>query len=211
MSLCFLSNYLKAQETLGVNPGVDRWAIKTSIEESPPEKKIDVRELLKLANPINESDKDKFETRRIPTMMGKESLKEGDAISITGWLHLVALEDDSRKHRDGDYHIQVRTTSKWGDSCLVVEVPYPKFVSDARLKKKCETIRNFIRSKILGGKEPEIEGTKLDKAVEVEIIGQLFFDAVHMNSEPRGKRGMHSYTCWELHPIFDIKFAVKKN
>ena len=43
--------------------------------------------------------------------------------------------------------------------------------------------------------------------VYVKVTGQLFFDAVHLNEKPRGKKGMHSYTEWELHPVMNIEFA----
>jgi hypothetical protein len=62
---------------------------------------------------------------------------------------------------------------------------------------------------MLNGKEPGTRGNKLDHAVYVTIKGQLFFDAPHVKGEPRGKRDMKSYTPWELHPVYSIRFAPK--
>jgi hypothetical protein len=63
--------------------------------------------------------------------------------------------------------------------------------------------------KLLNGKEPGKKGNRLDHPVYVTIKGQLFFDAPHLKGEPRGRRGMKSYTPWELHPVYSIKFAAK--
>jgi len=199
-----LSNF--AQEKISVNPGIDRWLIKTSLITNPHGKTVALKELLSLPNPIKENST-KYEKSRIPIPVGNDSLMEGDLITTTGWIHLIALEDDAVKHRDGDYHIQVRASYKWGDTCLIVEVPYAKFVSDSSLRAKCEAIRGFLRSNFLSGQEPLMDGSKISPPLKVIITGQLFFDAVHLKTRPRGKKGIHSYTCWEIHPIVDIKFT----
>jgi len=148
---------------------------------------VSLEELLNLPNPFKQYDT-RYNTCRIPFPVGKNKLKEGDLIATTGWIRLIALEDDSIKHCDGDYHIQITSTSSGVDSCLIVEVPYTKFVYDSALSRKCEASRSFIRTNFLKGKEPLPDGNKLQKPIRVAIIGQLFFDAVHMNSAPRGKK-----------------------
>lgn len=189
-------------------PGVERWAIKTSLPSHPNRRTVPLKELLALPNPIDKEDS-QFDARRIPTAVGKHSLKEGDIITTTAWLHLVALEDDSQTHRDGDYHIQIRTSSEWADTCLIIEVPYSEFVSNQRLAQQCGAVRQFIKEEILNGKEPGTKGNRLNHPVYVTIKGQLFFDAPHLKGEPRGKRDMKSYTPWELHPVYSIRFAAK--
>lgn len=161
-----------------------------------------------LKNPIVAADKGKFDTKRIKTTVGGNlHLKEGDLITTTGWLWLVALEDASDTHRDGDYHIQIRPFESWGDSCLIVEVPYKAFASGTNLKMKCDEVRTFIRSHFLNNREPAKAGSVLPHSVKVTVTGQLFFDAIHINTAPRGKQGMKSYTCWELHPVIEMKLA----
>ena len=195
-------------QSLHLEPGVERWAIKTSLIDHPQKKKVPIAELLALPNPIDQEDS-KYNTARIPVAVGPHHLQEGAIVTTTAWLHLVALEDDSKSHRDGDYHIQIRTSPEWQDSCLVVEVPYPDFVSDTALAQKCGKVRQFIKDNLLKGKEPGTKGNKLDHPVYVTITGQLFFDLPHVKGNPRGKRGMKSYTPWEIHPITAIKFAPK--
>jgi hypothetical protein len=189
-----------------LEPGVERWAIKTSLIDHAQKKKVPIGELLALPNPVDQENS-KYDSVRIPFAVGPHHLQEGEIVTTTAWLHLVALEDDAKNHRDGDYHIQIRNSSEWKDSCLVVEVPYPEFVSDPALAQKCGAVRQFIKDHLLQGKEPGTKGNKLDHPVYVAITGQLFFDLPHVKGNPRGKRGMKSYTPWEIHPITAIKFA----
>ena len=79
------------------------------------------------------------------------------------------------------------------------------------LKSKCADVRKFIRDELLNGKKPGTTGNKMQHEVYVTVTGQLFFDAPHLKGNPRGKRGMKSYTPWELHPVFATKFAPKPN
>lgn len=194
-------------QTNDLNPGIERWNIKTSLTTSV--KTVPLEDLLKLENPITKYVKAEYGDKRIPTIVKPDSLKEGDIVTTTGWLHLVALERDSKKHRDGDYHIQITNSPVWGDSCFIIEVPYPEFVQDPNLREKCAIAREFIRDRLLNGKEPGTAGNIMKHEVYVRVTGQLFFDAPHLKGNPRGKRKMKSYTAWELHPVFEIEFAVK--
>lgn len=194
-------------QNLHLEPGVERWAIKTSTSEHSQKKtRISIVELLALPNPVGREES-KYDTLRIPFAVGPHHLKEGQLVTTTAWLHLVALEDDSRNHRDGDYHIQIRKSRERADSCLIVEVPFPEFVPNPVLGKQCGDVRQFIKDELLNGKEPGTKGNILDHPVFVSITGQLFFDLSHVRGNPRGKRGMKSYTPWEIHPITAIKFA----
>lgn len=188
---------------LDVLPGVERWPVKTSMLKKSRSKFVPLRELQSLPNPISE-ESEASDTSRIPTKVGAWKLKEGDFVRTTGWLHLVALERASGTKRDGDYHIQIRADSTWADTCLVVEVPYPDFVSDPSLKNSCSDVREFIREKLLKNKEPGTSGNIMTHAIYVTLKGQLFFDASHLTGPPRGKRGMRSYTPWEIHPVVSM-------
>jgi hypothetical protein len=194
-------------QALHLKPGVERWCIKTSIPDSS-EIPLDVRieELLALPNPVDREES-KYDTTRIPFEVGAHRLREGQMVTTSAWLHLVALEDDSRNHRDGDYHIQIRRSAEWADSCLVVEVPYAEFVPDSALAEKCGIVRQFIKDKLLKGREPGTRGNILKHPVYVTLTGQLFFDLPHVKGNPRGRRGMKSYTPWEIHPVTSIRFA----
>jgi hypothetical protein len=203
---CFAGNELFAQ--LHLRPGVERWAIKTSLPAHSKKRTVPLSELLALPNPISKESTD-YDTTRIPYTVGTRSLKEGDIITTKGWIHLVALEDDGRTHRDGDYHIQIRTSEEWADTCLVIEIPYSPFVPDSNLATICGSARQFIKTNLLNNKEPGARGNKLDHAVFVTIKGQLFFDAPHLKGNPRGRRGMKSYTPWEIHPVTSLEFARK--
>lgn len=195
-----------------LNPGVERWPIKTSLSTDMPKKKtVSIEKLLVLKNPIDRYGKveeGKYDAHLIPKAVD-DGLKEGDIITTKAWLHLVALENDSDKHRDGDYHIQITSSQDSGDNCFIIEVPLPEFVADKDLAAKCGKVREFIRTRLLKGREPGTHGNVIEHPVFVSIKGQLFFDAPHVKGNPRGKRGMKSHTPWELHPIFEMAFASK--
>lgn len=195
-----------------LEPGVSRWSIKTSLPASPAKKKADLETLLQLQDPVhhkNEAPKDARITKSI------HGFKEGNLVTTKGYLILVALERDNKTKRDGDYHVQLRTTSDQGDSCFIVEVPFPDFIQDPDLKTQCEIVRNFIQRKLLKGKEPGTGGNIMQHPVYVKITGQLFFDAEHLiatgSTASRGKKGMKSYTCWEIHPVTSIAFTSIPN
>lgn len=205
----FFSYYIATAQD--VNPGVERWAVKTSLPSHPKKKKATIDKLLALPDPIA-SEREALDETRITK--AADDLKEGNLITTKAWLHLVALERDSKKHRDGDYHIQLRNSAQWGDSCFVVEIPDPDFIDDPVLRDKCAEAREFVRTRLLKNKEPGTGGNIMKHEVYVTVTGQLFFDASHLTGNPRGKKGkmkkpMHSYTCWELHPVTHMAFAPK--
>ena len=208
--ICFFSLSASIGQPTELNPGIARWSIKTSLPPKSTKMAIPLTELLALDNPIESYSSKIYGAKRIPTPVQK-GLKEGDIVTTRGHLHLIALENDSKNHRDGDYHIQIRNTEEWKDSCLIVEVPLPeaRFVKDEKLRAKCKVVREFIKEKFLRGKEPGA-GNVMEHKMYVEITGQLFFDAPHLNGIPRGKKGMKSYTCWEIHPVTAIKFVKNK-
>lgn len=196
--------WAEAQQHLA--PGVERWTIKTSVVAHLQRKSVSLQELLSLPDPIDHEER-VYDTTRIAVVVGPRNLREGQMVTTTGWIHLVALEDDSRSHRDGDYHIQIRNSPAWSDSCLIIEVPLREFVADSALGRKCGEVRDFVRQNLLKGKEPGTRGNVIEHPVFVRITGQLFFDLPHVKGPPRGRRMMKSYTPWEIHPVTSMRFA----
>lgn len=197
-------------------PGTERWPIKVSVpagaDLSNP-KTVGLNGLLALEDPTGIKHNDPhFQNTRIPAFSNSLGVKEGEIIQTTGWLYLVATETDC------DYHIQIsnrpRTTTDKPtpeDDCVVVEAPKPDFVEDADLKQAVGTLRDYIKTKILKGSEPSNTGSVMIHPVCVRVIGPLFYDDAHLGKngakELRGKKGMHSKTLWELHPITDFQIV----
>jgi hypothetical protein len=130
---------------------------------------------------------------------------EGQLLSVTGYIWLVAGESD------GDYHIQVSGSPASGDQCVIVEVPDPdpRFTADPSLQPKAEAVRTWIKARLLAGTEPSPFGSVMQHPVYVKVTGILFYDDAHVNTPPRGKKGMHAAGLWELHPVINIAFAPK--
>ncbi|MFL5753740.1 MAG: hypothetical protein ACJ76F_10050 [Bacteroidia bacterium] len=221
---CFIQSLSWSQSGLDVEPGVDRWEVKTTaakLTETTKPRHVVLETLLRLPLMAPEYSKSDYDDKLIPKSPAPR-LKEGDIITTEGYMHLVALERASDTHKDGDYHIQITLSPEWTDSCFIVEIPYKAFAKNKDLKDLCEKNRLFIRKRILKkeDKEPSPGGNVMKGIAYVRVTGQLFYDAIHAsqmrNKNPdkrkyRGKKGtseaaMHSYTAWEIHPVTDIIF-----
>jgi hypothetical protein len=185
--------------------GKERWSIKTSVVFGARKIAVDLPELLALKDvqgvPKNDA---RYDSSRITGFRNRKNFDEGDIVTTTGWLHLVAGEPD------GDYHIQISTSQTDGGNCLVVEVPKddPAYVGAAALRAKAKTVRSWIRTKLLDGREPSTKGSVMTHSAFVSVTGQLFYDDAHVGDQPRGKKGMKAATLWELHPVTAMAFAA---
>jgi hypothetical protein len=213
LSLMFISVSGCNSQTTDLQPGKERWAIKTSVYANAKHKKISLLDIIRLPAPVSHFDKKFYEIERISDSVKYKGMyyKEGDMVTTKGFIHLVALERDKNK-RDGDYHIQVLPSCKWGDNCLIVEVPYPEFIkNDNALKEQITKARKFVCDVLLKGQHLNTKASALSPAIYVSITGQLFFDGTHLGGNPRGKqhpylkKPMKSYTCWEIHPVREFK------
>ena len=92
---------------------------------------------------------------------------------------------------------------------MEVPNPDPKFTASADLQPKFATVRDLIKTKMLAGKDPSVGGSVMQHPVYVTVSGILFYDDSHVGDPPRGKKGMHAATLWELHPVTAIAFAPK--
>jgi hypothetical protein len=217
---CFLLTLLSAGLLYAEchSPGKDRWPIKTSVVASPnyaKTKTVTLADLSKLGNPPGAKNKDaRYQSARIPAFQNSLGVKEGDFLTVRGYLYLVATEDN-----DCDYHIQLtdqpRTTTDKptpSDLCVIVEVARPDSFQDPELQKRAQAVRDRIKTKLLVNQEPVPTGNVMQHAVYVQVTGQLFFDDAHLNNDgtpqPRGKRDMKSNTLWELHPVLAFQFAT---
>lgn len=201
------------------SPGKERWAIKSSVPAGSDfnhAQALKLVDVVKLENPPGAKNKDaRFESSRIPAFSNPLKVREGDFVTLSGYLYLVATEDN-----DCEYHIQIsdqpRTTTNKpaaGDQCVIVEIGRPDAIPDADLSKRADTVRSYIRTKLLQNKEPSstTHGSVMQHPVYVKVSGQLFFDDAHLKSDgtsqPRGKGGMSTATLWELHPIYDLQIV----
>jgi hypothetical protein len=188
-------------------PGKARWEIKTSLPASADlnnSKKVSLQTLLAIKPPPGaKGHSRRMDHKRYPAAPNAAGLVEGQIISATGWIHLIAAEPD------GDYHIQIAQTKDSQTRCFIVEVPRPlqRFVKDRRVRKAVAAVREKIRSKVLDGKELKYGGTRLLRSpVFARIRGQFFYDDWHIGDKPRGKKGCKSPTITEIHPITAAAF-----
>lgn len=206
VAVLFLGVVVAAQQA--THPGTERWPIKTSVPDGTnlsKTRKIPIADLAAMPDaPDVKHNDSRYQSARIPAKSG-DKFKEGELLTTTAWLFLVAAETD------GDYHIQISGSATSGDHCVVVEVPNPdpEYTKSADLRPKFDAVRTFIKTKLLAGKEPSSSGSVMQHPVYVTITGALFYDDSHVGDQPRGKKGMKAATLWELHPVTAIAFAPK--
>lgn len=215
--LLLVSTELRAECT---EPGIARWAIKSSVASITAlqhPRKIDLQYLRDLSDPPDVTNNDaRYREHRIPAFDNPANLQEGDIVSVEAWLYLVATEGN-----DCEYHIQISDSASSGNHCVIVEVPRAHQVSVpvATLRSRVKTVRDFVKTRLLNGQEPGESGNLMGGShwkpgyvpPYVRVTGQLFFDSWHLGSPPRGKKGMKCETLWEIHPITAMVFAPKPN
>ena len=178
-----------------------RWSIKTSVISGQTPRSVSIDDILNLANPPGVTSNDaRYDATRIPPFDNPLHLKEGDLIKVIGWIRLVAQADDN------DYHIQITSTKDILSNCLIVEIPSPtETIADPSLGSQFEKLRKWISDTFFGGHQPNDK--LLTDPVQIDVVGQLFFDDFHVADNNRGRGGMKSLTVWELHPVIDIGLA----
>ncbi len=186
-------------------PGVSRWSVKTSLPTARNKPvALTLAEITALPDPATVAG-NKESNKRFTDDLG-HGVKEGSLVRVTGWIRLIATDPDC------DYHIQMTPTNTGTGGTVIVEVPNPEvaFEKSKELRDSATAVRDFLKSRILKGRDPKgNSGTKIGSAY-VEVVGQLFMDAHHTpHCDGRGKQNMHATTCWEVHPIISAKFAPK--
>jgi len=188
-------------------PGKARWEIKTTIPANAKisqAKQVDLKTVLTIKPPPGAKGHSRLmDHKRYPRTANAFGLAEGDIISVRGWIHLIAAEED------GDYHIQIAQTQNSQARCFIVEVPRPaqRFVKDARVRKAAAVVRKAIQSRALSGKDLKLGAARsLKSPVFAKVTGQFFYDDWHIGDKPRGKKGCKSPTVTEVHPVMRIVF-----
>lgn len=186
----------------------NRWGVKTTLvpgADPHQGRPVPLPVLLALSavQGVTENDP-RYQDARIPPFQIAAGLKEGDIVTVSGWLHLVAAP------ADGDYHLQLTASRESGEDCLIVEIPdpSPSVTKSAEMRPLFERARRFVLTDMLNGVEPEKRGTLVEPARYVTVTGQLFFDDAHVGEPPRGKLKQLSATLWEVHPVTAIGFAT---
>lgn len=175
-----------------------RWGIKTSMASTDEPQAVPLALLLALPIPRH-GPKRTLEKGLIPSLVTirNVTLKEGDTVATTGYLRVVASEPD------GDLHLQLSTTRDGTDDFFIIEVPNPRYARKGLSRADAKAVRDYVVS--LVGHLPGEKGIVLKEPPLVWAEGQLFYDVSHEkvdgSVELRGKRGMLSYTCWEIHPV----------
>ena len=135
--------------------------------------------------------------------------KEGDVVTTHGYISLIAVEDSGKENET--YYIQLVTNPYRKDSCLNVRIAADQFAGDER-RKLTETAGQFLRDELLNGRAPSHSGNVMQSPVFVCITGQLVYNSALAGAMrgPRplyiGKKGVRSYTPWEISNVNRLQF-----
>ncbi len=192
-----------------IQPGTERWPIKTTLPPGATTKTMTLADALNLPKLTNVSKDDpKYQSARIMD----QPVKEDTLVTLSGYLYLVGFESD-----DCDFHIQIspqpRTSTNRptkDDNCIIVEVPSGQYATG--IADRVEEVRQWVIDNLLGKTAPKIGSVHvMQHPVFVTVTGALFYDDGHVylpdGSTGRGKQGMESKTLWELHPVVSMAFA----
>ncbi len=223
--ICFLLGPLLALNLLSAKEftiGDNRWEIKTSISGRAfvdDDVVVSFEDFAALPDPVLNPKKNDpgYQKKFYPEFPNKPELREGDIVTVRGWLHLVALEND------GDYRIQISDDPELGYQTIIARVPLndSKFVKSPILRARLNDIRQQLSvaatgfvyyvareggSNVLKRREAAEAGTVIVPAMQVEVTGQLFYDNGLISDAQKGKKGMRVVTHWTLHPVSNLKF-----
>jgi hypothetical protein len=188
-------------------PGADRWPIKSSLPASADlgaPRTVALTTLLHLPNVAGVRQNDaRYASVRIP-QAADSGLHDGDIVTTTGYLRLVATDDNSC-----EYLFQLSQQPVDTD-VLIVAVPKDDEISvaDSALRARAATIRTWVRARLLGGGEPSPRGNVMQHSVYVRVTGQLFYDDANIGQPPGGRKGMIAPGLWEIRPATSIEFSM---
>jgi len=126
--------------------------------------------------------------------------RELQVFALTGWVRRVEKVKD-----DGDWHIELTEgAASPVDSCVVVEIPAPKYGSRYALARAA-------LDSLLGGRKIR-KGGALDQPTLVRVAGTAFFDGQHRRGGRQGDEtdGGHGRcnssvrALWEIHPVYRV-------
>jgi hypothetical protein len=215
VSLCICSYLTVCFAAFGaslscIQPGTERWPVKTSLPSGAATKTMALADALNLPRLTGVArDDPRYQSARIMD----QPVKEDTLVTISGWLYLVGFESD-----DCDFHIQISRQPRTSadkptkdDNCMIVEVPSGQYATS--IADKVEGVRQWVIDNLLGKIEPKIGSVHvMSHPVFVTVTGALFYDDGHSylpdGSTGRGKEGMESKTLWELHPVTSLAFAT---
>jgi hypothetical protein len=141
----------------------------------------------------------------------KFGLEEGDLITTTGYVQVVATENAGKKNEV--YYVQLTTGTSRIAPCFIIKITADQFASMAS-KKSADKAKKFIRERLVEGRVPCAGGNIMRHPVYVSITGVLAYNTARA-AEMKGshpvyqcKRSMRTGTPWELSRLSKIEFSM---
>lgn len=203
LAVAIISNGCKKNESGGFKE--TRVAVKTGLPAGTDPnvaKLLTFADFVAIPEPPGVTKNDpRYDKQRIPAFSNPQGVKEGDVISVKGYIHVVTLMGD------GDYNIRLTATPDSSDNYIVSEIPDDDDVADKTLRPRVIAAREFIKAHMLQGQDPSRQGSNVSAPAYIELTGQLYFSDNHVGDAPAAdKQGTHRATSWQIHPGLAIAF-----
>src|ERR1022692_2187816 len=175
----FVSSYLTVGMTAFgasltcIQPGTERWPVKTSLPPGAPTKTMTLADALNLSK-LTDIKKD--DPRYQSTRIMDQPVKEDTLVTISGYLYLVGFESD-----DCDFHIQISPQPRTStapptkdDNCIIVEAPSGQYATS--IADQVEGVRQWVIDNLLGKTAPTIGSVHvMQHPVYVTVTGAPLF------------------------------------
>jgi hypothetical protein len=142
-------------------------------------------------------------TPQAPPESTASDVHAADLLRLTGWIHRISRDSDSA------YRLQMSQSRESQTFDLVAVVPHPDRASKLpAVRGQLQTVRTFIRQRLLRGQEPSPRGSVMRRPVFVQLTGQPSYPDRLPGDTPQGGRPRNATTRMEMSPVLEIEFAT---
>ena len=126
-----------------------------------------------------------------------------DLLRLTGWIQRISRDSDSA------YRLQMSQSREAQAFDLVAVVPHPDRASELpAVRAQLQTVRTFIKQRLLRGQEPSPRGSVMRRPVFVELAGQPSFPDRLLGNPPQRNGRRDATARGEISPVLEIEFAT---
>jgi hypothetical protein len=142
-------------------------------------------------------------TPQIPPESSASDVQAGDLRHLTGWIHRISRDSDNA------YRLQMSQSRAAEDFDLVAVVPHPDRASELpAVREQLQTVRTFIRQRLLRGQEPSPRGSVMRRPVFVQLTGQPSYLEGLAGKPPQAKGRRDATARGEMSLVLEIEFAT---
>jgi hypothetical protein len=188
-------------------PGVDRPPTEPPLSTPQPEPTFS--DEASHDTPVPETPPERAEPAprapapQAPPESTASDMHAADLLRLTGWIHRISRDSDSA------YRLQMSQSRESQTFDLVAVVPHPDRASELpAVRGQLQTVRTFIRQRLLRGQEPSTRGSVMRRPVFVQLTGQPSYPDRLLGNPPQGRGPRNATARREMSPVLEIEFGT---